>query len=240
MFLTRSQGSFHRLRLACVLFGRFRCCFRRLVALNRAGVFGWGGLRFVRRRRGGWNPEEGLGVEAAVGAGRWRGGSFVFAIEIEGAGGALVGAFMGAGIANEVRVGIVAFFEGFDGEVADVGLSEVGGGAMVVALVLDFDAQSGGGKGTSAAEEPGVFDHLVDELHFVRVGGAKAIEEFFAVGGEEFGIFVVGQAKGFAGEAVLGRVLGGAGEAFGRFRASAEAAVGGVINRVVVRENHTA
>ncbi len=171
-------------------------------------------------RRGGRLDKEGIRVEAVVAGGWGRGELGALATDFEGACGALVGAFVGGGVANEVFVSRVALFEGFDGEVADVGLGEEGGAAVVVALVFDFDAQSGAGKGASAANEPGVFDHLVDELHFVGVGGAHAFEEFFAVGGEEFGIFIVGEAESFASEAVLGGVARGHGEAVGGFAAA--------------------
>lgn len=144
----------------------------------------------------------------------------VLAADFEGAGGALVGAFVGGGVADEVGVGVVAAFEGLQSEVAEVGFLQIGGIVVVVALVFHFDAEGGGGVGAGAAEEPSVFDHLVDELHFVGVDGANAFEEFFPVGGEEFGIFIVGEAKCFAGEAVFGGVASGHGEAVGGLAAA--------------------
>lgn len=193
-----------------------------------------GGLFF------GGGDEEGIGVEGVVGRGGREGLGLVLAANLEGASGALVGAFVGGGVADEIGVGIVAAFEGFDGEVAEVGFHEVGGVVEVFALVFDFDAEGGGGVGAGAAEEPGVFDHLVDELHFVGVGGAHAFEEFFAVGGEEVGVFVVAEAEGFAGEPVFGGVAGGHGEAVGRLAAAEVVVVGfglGLIRASILQFN---
>lgn len=86
-----------------------------------------------------------------------------------------------------------------------------------------------------ALDEPGAFDDALDLDEFEGVAGREGGHERVAVLSEDCGVFVVHQAEGAGGEAVLGRVASGGGEAFRGFGASAEAAVGGVISRIWLR-----